>query len=188
MKIIFRLGLLAGVVALGFWLWTVCFPGPEKLIFKKIAGLAATATFNAGDSPLTRAGKAATLVGDFSADAQINFEALGQGVRSLSGRDEIREVAYAGFSSLPGLKVQFLDVTVHLGADQLTAEVRCTARVVVGDSKDYGVQEMRFQLKKTDGAWVISRAETVKTLSSSGQPPAAENYFPSGGRLMRSAT
>ncbi len=33
------------------------------------------------------------------------------------------------------------------------------------NSKDFGVQEMHFQLKKVDGDWLITRVETVKTLS-----------------------
>jgi hypothetical protein len=36
--------------------------------------------------------------------------------------------------------------------------------VTVGDSKDFGIQELRFQFRKLDGDWLITRAETVKTL------------------------
>jgi ketosteroid isomerase-like protein len=165
MKIAFRLVLLAAVAVLGFWLWTVFFPSPEKVVLKKIASLAATATISANDSNLTRAGKASHLVGFFAADAQIIFDAPGQGTRTLSGRDEIREAALGGFASLTMLKVQFLDVSVRIGADKQTADVNCTAKVNAGDSKDFGVQEMHFQLKKIDGNWLITRAETVKTLS-----------------------
>ncbi len=157
--------LLAAVAALGFWLWTIFFPRPEKVVLRKIASLAATATISAKDSNLTRAGKAGHLVGFFAADAQIIFDAPGQGTRSLSGRDEIREAALGGFAGLTTLKVQFLDVTVRIGPDQQTADVSCTAKVNAGDSKDFGVQEMHFQLKKIDGNWLITRAETVKTLS-----------------------
>jgi ketosteroid isomerase-like protein len=165
MKITFRLVLLAAAAVLGFWLWTIFFPGPEKLVLRKISSLATTATFSASDSNITRAAKAGNLVGYFTTDAQIIFDAPGQAARTLSGRDEIREAAYGGFASLPALKVQFLDVTVRIGTDKQTADVNCTARVTAGDSKDYGVQEMHFQLKKVDGSWLISRAETVKTLS-----------------------
>jgi ketosteroid isomerase-like protein len=165
MKIAFRLVLLAAVAGLGFWLWTIFFPASEKVVLKKIASLAATATFSANDSNFTRAGKAGNLVSFFAPDAQIIFDAPGLAARTFSGRDEIREAAYGGFASLPALKVQFLDVTVRIGTDKQTADVNCTARVTAGDSKDYGVQEMHFQLKKVDGSWLISRAETVKTLS-----------------------
>jgi len=165
MKTALRLVLLAAVAALGFWLWIVFFPSPEKVVLKKIASLAATATFSAGDGNITRANKVGNLIGFFAVDAEIVFDAPGQGARTLSGRDEIRDAARAGFASLTTLKVEFLDVTVRLGADRQTADVNCTAKVNAGDSKDFGVQEMHFQLKKVDGNWLITRAETVKTLS-----------------------
>ena len=165
MKTAVRIVLLAALAVLGFWLWTILFPGPEKVIRGKMASLAATATFNANDGNITRATKVSNLISYFALDAEITLDAPGLPVRSLSGRDEIRDTARAGLIGLSALKVEFLDVTVHLGADKQTADVSCTARVTVGDSKDFGVQEMRFQLKKVDGAWLISLAKTVKTLS-----------------------
>jgi hypothetical protein len=42
--------------------------------------------------------------------------------------------------------------------------VSCTARVNANNSQDFGVQELRFQLRKIEGDWLITRAETVKTL------------------------
>ena len=165
MKIIFRLALLAAAVALGFWLWTVFFPSPEKVVRQRIASLAATATFSASDGNITRASKASNLFGYFSTDAEISLEVMGYPAATLSGRDEIREAAARGFAGLTTLKVEFLDVSVRLGPDKQTADVSCTARVNAGDKKDFGVQEMHFHLKKVDGDWLITRAETVKTLS-----------------------
>ena len=63
MKIVFRLVLLAALAAGGFWLWTVLFPSPEKVVRRQIARLAATATFKAGDNNLTRAAKAVMTTG-----------------------------------------------------------------------------------------------------------------------------
>lgn len=165
MKTVIRLVLLAAVAALGCWLWTIFFPGPEKLILKKIAGLAATATFDASDSNVTRAVKVGNLIAYFAVAAEINVDVPELGAHTLSGRDEIRDAARAMFASLATLNVEFLDVTVRLGAGKQTADVSCTARVNAGDKKDFGVQELHFQLKKIDGAWLITRMETVKTLS-----------------------
>ena len=165
MKVTFRLVLLAAAAGLGFWLWTVLFPSPEKVVLKKMAGLAATATFDSGDSNLTRAAKAASLAGFFATDAQIVINIPNVAIRTFSGREEIRESAMAGFVSLSSLKVQFFDTTVVVGSDQQTADVNCTANVSTGKSKDFGVQELHFQFKKMDGNWLIIRVETVKTLS-----------------------
>ena len=165
MKTFLRILLLAALGGLGFWLWMILFPSPEKVVLKKIASLAATATFSADASNITRAGKAGKLIGFFAVDAQIIFDAPGQTARTLSGRDEIRAAALAGFGGMPALQVRFLDVSVRIGADRQTADVSCTARANAGDRQDFGVQEMHFQLKQLDGDWLITRAETVKTLS-----------------------
>ena len=167
MKTAIRFALLVAAVLLGLWLWSVFFPAPEKLVFRKMSRLAASATFKADDSNLTRVGKANALVSLFAPEAQIIIAVSGSGQsgRTFSGRDEIREAALAGFTSLPAINVEFLDVSVRLGADRQTADVSCTAKVNAGDRKDYGVQEMHFQWKKVDGDWLIVRAETVKTLS-----------------------
>ena len=164
MKIAIRLVLFAALLGCGFWLWTVLFPSPEKIVLKKIAGLAAAANFDGGAGNITRAGKASSVVKQFADDAQIIIDLAGAGARTLSGREEIREAALGGFASLKTLNVQFIDPIAKVGADKQSAEVNCTAEVRVDDSKDFGVQELRFQLKKMDGEWFITRVETVKTL------------------------
>jgi hypothetical protein len=164
MKIAFRLVALAALAGLACWLWTVFFPGPEKVVLKKISALAATANISANDSTLARAAKAGSVVSEFANDAEIAFDGAGTGARTLSGRDEIREAALGGFANVSSLQVQFKDTTARVAADKQSAEVNCTARVSTGDSKDFGIQELRFQLKKIDGDWLITRVETVKTL------------------------
>lgn len=164
MKIAIRLVLLAAVAGLGFWLWTVLFPGPQKIVLNKIARLAATASIDATDNNLTRAGKAMKLAGFFATDAQIVVKLPETGDHTISGREEIKERALAGFASITALKVQFFDATATVGPDKQTATVSCTARVKANHSQDDGVQELRFQFQKIDGDWRITRVETVPTL------------------------
>ena len=164
MKIAFRFVLIAALGALGFWLWTVLFPSPEKVVLGRIASLAATTSVDAGAGAITRAAKVSTFIGYFSTDAEISYDVPGVGARSLSGREEIREVAAGGFANVKSLKVEFDDATAQVSADKQSADVSCTARVTAGDSKDFGIQELRFHFKKNDGDWRITRVETVKTL------------------------
>jgi hypothetical protein len=164
MKTAFRLVLLAAAAGMGFWLWTILFPSPEKVVLKKISILATVASFDASASNIVRAGKAGSVSGMFANDAHIVMDVPGSGARTLAGREEIREAALGGFASLPSLMVRFLDTTAKVGADGQSAEVTCTAEVRAGDGKDFGVQEMRFQFRKIDNNWLITRAETVKTL------------------------
>jgi hypothetical protein len=164
MKIFQRLIWLAVLGGVGWWLWTLCFPSPEKQVLKQVARLAASANIAVGDGPITRASKAVSVSSEFATDAEIALDAPGVGPHNLSGREEIHAAALGGFSSLSALHVQFRDATAKVGADRQSAEVDCTAEVSAGDNHEFGVQELRFQFKKIDGDWLITRAETVKPL------------------------
>lgn len=164
MKITFRIVLLAAVVGLGFWLWTVLFPSPEKQVLKKISRLAETATFSADANNIIRASKVSNLIGFFSTDAQIVLDIPGVGRGTLNSRDEIREAAAGGFTRLKSLDVKFLDATPKVSADKQSAKVNCTAEVRMDNSKELGVQELLLYFKKIDSEWRITRVESVKTL------------------------
>lgn len=164
MKIAFRAVLLVVAAGLGVWLWTVLFPSQEKIVLKKVAGLAATATVTARDGNITRAMKTSNLISCFSTDAEIICDVPEIGIHTLTGRDEIRQVAAGGMTQLSALTVQFRDAVAHVAADKQSATVTCTARVSIGDTKDFGIQEVDFHFQKIDGDWLITRAETVKTL------------------------
>lgn len=164
MKIANRVILIIILAALGFWLYTILFPNPEKVVLKRISSLAQTATVSASDGNITRAAKVSSIIGYFSTDAEIHVEGPEVGTRSITGRDEIRELAAGGMANVSSLTVAFDDATAQVAPDKQSAEVSCTARVSAKNSKDFGIQELRFHLKKIDGDWLITRVETVKTL------------------------
>lgn len=157
--------LAAALLALAFWLGSVLFPGPEKIIRKRLAALAADASFAGNEGPMVRAAKIARLLGLFSLDAEITFDAPGRGVHTLRGREDIRQAALAAQSTLSSLKLEFLDVNVTLAPDKQSAVTDLTARGRVGGDPNAFVQEMKFTFQKIDGKWLIVRVETVKTLS-----------------------
>ena len=168
MKIVRRLLASVALLALVLWLWSVLFPGPEKLIHKRLAAVAAAASFAANEGPLATARNAAKLAGYFGRDAQITLDILGQGQQTLNGRDEIQQAALGARRAVGSLTVEFLDLSVMLSPDKQSATVELTARGKVrGEPKHY-IQEMKFMLKKSDGQWLIVRVETVKTLSRAG--------------------
>jgi hypothetical protein len=163
-KTVLRLVLLAVLAGAGFWLWTVFFPSPEKIVLKKISELAANANITSADGTISRAAKASSVVGQFATNAEIVLEATGEGQRTFSGREEINEAAMGGFATVPSLKVEFLDAVARVEPDKQNASVTCTARVSAGDNKDFGISALRFEFQKIDGSWLITRVETVKTL------------------------
>ena len=91
-------------------------------------------------------------------------------VRPKGRRGLVTEITpdSAGWSYV-GFALHRLEAGESVAAETGNREV-CLALVsgqaqLTIDSKDFGVQEMHFQLKKVDGNWLITRAETVKTLS-----------------------
>ena len=165
MKIIFRIVLLAVVVAAGVWLWTVLFPSPEKVIRRQLAAVARDACSNPGQNPLVSVANAQRLAGYFSTNIEVQVEVPGHGQHTISGRDEIMQTAAGVYSVLNGLKVEFLDVTVSVGADKQSATAGLTLKAQATGDKESIWQEMRFTLQKIDGKWLITRVETVRTLT-----------------------
>ncbi|MEI9963157.1 MAG: nuclear transport factor 2 family protein [Limisphaerales bacterium] len=165
MKNIFRLVLLAVVIAAGIWLWTVLFPGPEKVIRKRLATIARDACSNPNQNPLVSVANAQKLASYFSTNVEAQIEVAGHGEYTLTGRDEIMQTAAGAYSALNGIKVEFLDVTVTVGADKQSASAALTLKVQAAGDKEFIWQEMKFALQKIDGEWLITRLETVRTLT-----------------------
>jgi hypothetical protein len=168
MKWLWRAFMGLALLALGFWLWSVLFPGPETIIRKRLAALAADASFAGNEGPVVRAAKIARILGLFSLDAEVAFDAPGRGIQTLRGREDLRQAALGAQSALPSLKVEFLDVNITLGPDKQSAVADLTARGRIGGDSGAFVQEMKFTFQKINGHWLIVRVETVKTLSHTG--------------------
>jgi hypothetical protein len=164
MKIFFRLCLVAILVALGCWLWTVCFPSPEKVIRKRIAKVARLASFNSNEGMIAKAANANELAGCFSVDAEIAVDLPGEAEGSISGRGEISRLAMAARSSAKGMNVKLLDPNIKLSADRTEATVDLTGEASVPGQRDLFVQELKFFFRKIEGDWLMVRVETVRTL------------------------
>jgi hypothetical protein len=165
MKILVRVLLLAALIALGVWLWTILFPSPEKLIRKRIAEVARLASFSQGEGLLPQGLRIQSLANCFAPTVEIAIDLPGNQHHELAGRDEITQAAALARQNFRWLKVELLDPNVALSADKESAVVNLTLRARFPDQKDFTVQEMKFMLKKTDRQWQIIRIETVRTLS-----------------------
>ncbi len=165
MKILVRIFLAAALVAVGVWLWSVLFPSPERVILKRLSEIAKAASFGPNESALAKLANVQQLVSYFSSDVEVRIETLGRGQFALRGRDELSQAAMGARSQLNSLDLSFPDVNVTLGADRESATVDLTARAVVPSQKDFEVQEMNFTFRKINGQWLITRVETVKTLT-----------------------
>ena len=165
MKIVLRFILFAALVALGVWLWFVLFPSPEKVIHKRLVELARTVSSSANESDLTRLAAARSVAGFFSTNVEVNIDVPGRVRHNLIGREEITQAALVARSGTGSLKVKFPDINVTVAPDKQSAVVDLTVQANVSGEHDPIVQEMKFTLQKTDGEWLITRIETVRTLT-----------------------
>ena len=64
-----------------------------------------------------------------------------------------------------GLRVKFPDINITVAPDKQSAVVDLTVEANISGEHNSIVREMKFTLQKTDGQWLITRVETVRTLS-----------------------
>ena len=165
MKIIWRLILLGVVAAAAVWLWTSFFPDPQQVIRKQLATVAREVSVKPNQSPLVTVGNAHRLANSFSTNVQVRLEVPGGGEHAFTSREEIVQAATAALAAIHGLKVQFLDVNVTLGPDRQSAVADLTLKAERPGDPELNVQEMKFTFQKIGGHWLITRVETVRTLS-----------------------
>ena len=165
MKTVYRLVLLVALVAAGVWLWTILFPGPEKIVRKRLAQVAAEASFNSGENPLVIAARSENLASRFSTNVEVNLNAPGFERLQFSGRADITQAAAGARVHLSGLKVEFPDASVTVGPDKKSAVADVAVKVQAAGQKDIYVQEMKFTFQKIGGDWLITRVESVRAPS-----------------------
>ena len=164
MKTFFRLILALAVSALAVWLWLVLFPSPEKVIAGQVETLARAAAVQSGEGYLPRLAGAEKVGSFFSTNVQIDVDLPGRQQHATMSRDEIVQAVLAAHSA-GGLKVKFPDINITVGAGQATAQADVTVEARVPGEQDMLVQAMKFTLQKIDGKWLITRVQTVRTLS-----------------------
>jgi ketosteroid isomerase-like protein len=165
MKTAFRLLLLAALAVAGVWLWTVLFPSPDSIIRKRLAQVAAEASFPPGENPLVIAARSENLAGCFGTNVEVNINVPEHGQHNFVGRAEIMQSAAGARSAVGSLKVEFPDMNITVSPDKQSATADVVLKVQAAGEKDFYVQEVKFTFQKIEGDWLITRVETVRTLS-----------------------
>jgi hypothetical protein len=160
LRIVFLVALGAGL----FWCWHYLFPGPEVLIRKQLAQLAAAASIVPNEAPLTKLAKAQRVAELFARDAQVNVEVPGRSDQTFSGREEIQQAALGTRALLNTLQVTFVDVNVTIATNKNSAITHLTATADLPGEKLPEVQELEIGFTNLHDAWLISKVQTVKTL------------------------
>jgi hypothetical protein len=136
------------------------------VIRKRLAAVAQAASFTPGRGYLANLTGAERLADFFSSNVQVNIDVPYHPRQSLSGRDDVYQTALGARATLKSLNVTFPDVTLVVNPDKESAVADLTAvGRGMGDS-DLFVQEMKFDLRKIGGKWLITRVDTVQTLQT----------------------
>ena len=176
MKIVLRVVLLAALAALGVWLWTVLFPNPEKIIRRQLGEVAKHASFTANEGNLARLASAQALPGYFATNVEVNISTRDGNRHDFVGREQIRQAALASRSEVSSLSVKFLDVDVAVASNKQSATADLTLDAGISGQQHAIVQEVKITLQKIGGQWLITRVDTVRTLSILNFEPL---HFPS---------
>lgn len=159
-----RAGLLALLILLGVWGYHFFFPTPQDAIRRQLTALAKTGSIAPNESRFARAANAMKLIGFFSPDVQIKVDIPGSSPRTFDGLDDVRTAALAAGNTLSSLSVEFLDVNVEVAPDKQSAIAQLTAKAVIPGQTTPEIQELKIALKKNGRDWLVTRAETMRTL------------------------
>lgn len=170
MKMLARIILLILLAALGVWLWTILFPSPEKIVRRQLTKLAADVSFSQNENNLVKIADAQSVADFFSSNVVVNIDVPGHEEQTIAGRDEITQAALLSRQQATDLDVKFPDVNVTVAADKLSATADVTLQATVSGEANAIIQEVKFTFEKVGGQWLISKVETVRTLSFQYQP------------------
>ena len=165
MKIVLRLILLVIVLAIGFWLWTVFFPSPEKIVRKHLANIAQDISFSADENGIIKIAHANSVADFFASNVVINIDVPGHEQQTITGRDQVTQAALVSRQQFTSLDVKFPDVVVTVAPDKNSASADVTAEVTISGNHDQIIQEFQFSFQKVNGQWLISEVKTIPPVS-----------------------
>jgi hypothetical protein len=165
MKIISRLILPAVLAALGVWLWMVLFPSPEKIVRRQLLKLAQDVSFSQNENNLVKIADAQSVADFFSSNVEVNIDVPGHEEQTLAGRDQITQAALISRQQVTDIDVKFPDMNITVAADKLSATADVTVQATVSGEPNAILQEVKFTFEKIGGQWLISKVETIRTLS-----------------------
>ena len=157
--------LLIGALVLGaWWLYGKLFPSDEQVIRALLAEVAENASIQAGEGNFAKVAAVNALVDCFSTDVEIRLDGTPGEISSIQGRRELQQVVQAARSQVGSAQITFADVLLKFGAEPGNATAQTVATARLDQPRELWVQELNMTLVKIDGAWKITRVETVVPL------------------------
>jgi hypothetical protein len=164
MKLIVRLILLAGLIALAVWAWGFFFPTPRSIIEKRLVKLARLASFSSKDGNFKRLADNERISLLLAENIHVVLGTPGGEGHTFDNREELLQAVLAARQVVKDLQAQFTDIGIVLNPDAQSAVALLTVKAKIGGEPDLIVEELRFTFKKISDDWLITGIETVKPL------------------------
>lgn len=164
MKNLLRLAFLALLIAVGFWVWNIIFPNPQKIIHQRLNKLAQLASFSAGEGNFSRLAAVEKMGQFFAENAEVAVDVPGVESHTFNGRTELMQAVMAIRATVNGVSAELVDMNIDMGSNNQSAMVNLTLKAKIAGEKDAVIQELNFTFKKIKRDWLISRVATVQTL------------------------
>jgi hypothetical protein len=164
MKLIVRLILLAGLLALAVWSWGFFFPTPQKIIEGRLLKLARLASCSPKDGNIKMLADTHRISLLMAQNIHVVLDLPGGRETTFDNREELLQAAMAARQAVRSLDVRFSDIGVIVNADKQSATALLTVMAKIGTDRDLLVEELRFTFKKTEDNWLITGIEAVKPL------------------------
>jgi SnoaL-like domain len=171
---------LLGVLAAVFWGYRTFFPGDETKIRRLLEKIAALASFPPQEPAVTRLSKANRLSDCFAPDVSIQLDLMGFDPVTINGRDELLQLILAARSTLSSATVQFLDIHVKVEPDRQSATALLVAKGRITGERDFIAPEFKVRLRKMDKRWLITHAESSRSLAVASPWPVLHRLSTAG--------
>lgn len=150
---------LAAALIAGYLAWTWLFPGPEKVIRKRIGEIEKLVSFGSNEGPLAKLSNSQKLLSYFASDIQVTINAPGRREINLTGREELQQAVMGARAQAASLRVEFHEVQVQVLASKTDATALVTVKADVAEASEPFIERMRMRFSKRDGDWLVSKVE-----------------------------
>ena len=162
MKLAVRLLILAGVIALGYWAWTAAFPNPRKAVWHRLEKLARLVSFSPDEGELAKLADAQKLAGYFSEQVTVNVEVQGVEKVAYTNREDLIQQLQGARMAVSSVKAKFLGPKIEMTPGDQEAIIGVALTADIGGEQNAVVVDLKIEMKKIDGDWLITRVETVQ--------------------------
>jgi hypothetical protein len=162
MKWAVRLVMVAGLAAAGYWAWTVLSPNPRTVVWRRLEKLAEIASFPANEGQLVKLAAVQKMGGYFSDQIVVNVHMTGEETHEFYNREELVQAIQAGRMSVNSVLVKFKSPRIEIPPGNQEAIIGVALTADINGEKDTVVEDLKIEMKKIDGDWLITHVETVQ--------------------------